>query len=63
MKDKETCVRDAVAEALGAIGLDAKDAGPVLLEALNDPNPFVRKAAATALKKIEPQAVSINRKD
>ena len=44
--------RSVAAEALGAIGPAAKAARPALAEALKDPSPDVREAAAEALKKV-----------
>jgi len=41
------------AAALGDIGVGARDAVPALKNALNDPSPAVREAAAAALKKIQ----------
>lgn len=44
--------RWAAADALGAIGPDARDAIPALQQSLRDPSADVRKAAAEALKQI-----------
>jgi HEAT repeat protein len=48
--------RTQAALALGELGEDARDAAPVLLEALRDRNPTVRAVAETALKKVDPEA-------
>jgi len=39
---------------LGKFGVQAKQAVPGIMEALDDPVPFVRRAAVTALKQIDP---------
>ncbi len=44
--------RSAAAEALGAIGPDAKESIAALTKALKDPSPDVRQAAGAALKQI-----------
>jgi hypothetical protein len=48
--------RPTVAQALGPIGPDAKDAVPVLLKAMKDGNQELQRRAAEALKKIDPEA-------
>ena len=45
--------RSAAAEALGAIGSDARDAIPALRKTLKDPSDLVRNSAAEALRKIQ----------
>jgi HEAT repeat protein len=40
------------ADALGAIGIGAREAVPALTKTLSDPDPNVRRAAASALKRI-----------
>ena len=52
MKDESWGTRCSVAEALGLIGPDAKDAVPALVEALKDENINVRRYAAGALGQI-----------
>jgi HEAT repeat protein len=47
-------MRAAAAEALGKIGPEAKEAVPVLREALEDKDEGVRQAAAEALQRIQP---------
>src|SRR5262245_52821179 len=44
--------RWAAADALGAIGTGARGAVPALTKTLSDPDPNVRNAAASALKRI-----------
>ena len=53
LKDKDAIVRGEIAESLGEIGPDAKDAAPALTALLKDKNKDVRKNAAEALKKIQ----------
>jgi HEAT repeat protein len=50
--DAEPTVRRGAAEALGALGADAKVAVPNLQKLLQDPDPSVREAAQAALAKI-----------
>jgi HEAT repeat protein len=45
-------VRSVAAEALGAIGVNARGAVPALKKALNDPDATVRSAAAEAIKRV-----------
>jgi HEAT repeat protein len=52
LKDKEAAVRAAAVRALGDIG-DANAAIP-LLRALEDPDPYVRRAADDALGRLQP---------
>ncbi len=56
LKDSDAGVRYSAAEALVAIGPDAKAAVPALAEALKDSDAGVRGAAATALAAIGPDA-------
>jgi HEAT repeat protein len=42
--------------ALRKIGLDARLAGPSLVQRLKDPDPEVRKLALEALKTIDPES-------
>ena len=44
--------------ALSGLGASAKTAIPAILPYLNDPDPAVRKAAADAIRQIEPQAAT-----
>jgi HEAT repeat protein len=44
--------RWVAADALGAIGVGAREAVPALTKTLSDPDPNVRNAAASALKRI-----------
>jgi HEAT repeat protein len=53
---EEVSIPHAAAEALGAIGPDARKAFPVLTKALEHPDSWVRWSAAGAMKKIDPQA-------
>lgn len=46
-------VQSSVADALGRIGPDAREAVPALNHALADENPHVRRNAANALRRIE----------
>lgn len=50
--DSEPTVRRGAAEALGALGAEAKVAVPNLQKLLQDPDPSVREAATAALAKI-----------
>ena len=50
---------EKAARALGQIGPAAKAAVPSLHEALHDFRPEVRRAAAEALRKIDPDATKI----
>ena len=50
LQHKNSQVRRAAASKLGEIGKNAKDAAPVLIQALKDPE--VRDSAAKVLKKI-----------
>ena len=56
LKDKDTYVRQAAAQALGKIGAKAKAAVPALANALKDQRPAVRQAAAQALGQIGAEA-------
>jgi HEAT repeat protein len=47
--------RWVAAEALGSIGTGAREAVPALTKTLSDPDPHVRSAAASALKRITGQ--------
>ena len=51
----EKVSRVDVAIALGKIGPAAKDAVPALIKALNDPSEAVKREAARALVKIDPE--------
>jgi HEAT repeat protein len=51
-------VRTAAADALGAIGPDAREAVPALLEARKDSRRTVRQAAVRALRRIDPQTLA-----
>ena len=53
--------RVMAAEALGELGAEHKSAVPPLLRALNDPDPFVRVAAAQALGHISGRFHQIQR--
>jgi HEAT repeat protein len=53
LKHREMLVRLEAANTLGLFGAQAKDAVPALKEAAGDKDPFVQKAVAAALKKIE----------
>jgi HEAT repeat protein len=57
LKDSDTFVRRDAAAALGEFGPDAKSAVPALLALQNDKEP-VRRAAADALEKIDPEAAA-----
>jgi HEAT repeat protein len=54
LKSKEAARRQIVAERIGQIGPPAKAALPALLDALKDPDDFVRLRAADAVMRIEP---------
>ena len=53
LQDREALVRDAAAEAIGAIGPESREAVAALHQALADSNSFVQAAAAKALKKAD----------
>ena len=53
VKDPLSPIREAAATSLGEIGPGAKDAVPVLRDALKDDDTHVRAAASTALQRIE----------
>ncbi len=53
LKHREMLVRLEAANTLGLFGARAKEAVPALKEAAADKDPFVQKAVAAALKKIE----------
>ena len=57
LADQSPEVRQAVAEALGTIGLQISDVVPALAQALADQNIAVREAVAEALRIIGPQAM------
>lgn len=48
--------RKAVLTCLSRLGGDAKEALPVVMKALKDPHPDLRKAARKAFEKIDPDA-------
>jgi HEAT repeat protein len=52
LKDKDEQVRRSAAYVIGQIGSPAKDAVTALNQALKDPSPDVRQAAAAALEKV-----------
>ena len=54
LKHENPNMRLLAARKLGEIGADANEAVSALKQALNDKDPSVREAAATALKKIDP---------
>ena len=58
LTDENLYVRRDAARAWGAFGAEAREAVPALLERLSDKEPSVRKAAADALKKIDPEAAA-----
>jgi HEAT repeat protein len=60
LRDRETGVREAAAEALGALGPAAHSALRALLKCLADENPFVRATAAASLEKIDPQPIPLS---
>lgn len=55
LNDERPHVREWAADLLGAIGTNARDAVPALVEALADPDEYVRLAARRALDEIERQ--------
>ena len=58
LKDSQPPVRRWCAESLGVFRADAKAAFDDLVRALKDEDATVRKAAAEALKKIDPEAAA-----
>jgi HEAT repeat protein len=50
----ETEARWRVIDALGQIGAEAREAGPELVPALEDPDPVVQRVAARTLEKLAP---------
>jgi HEAT repeat protein len=52
-KDKSANIRVLGVQGLGGLGADAKDALPVVMGLLNDPDARVRSQAQLALKQIE----------
>ena len=56
LSDEDPTVQIWTAHALGGIRLEAKAAVPALVELLKHTDDRVRKAAAAALKNIDPEA-------
>ena len=57
-RDADRRTRRRAAELLGAMGTHAKAAVPDLIDALGDIDDDVGRAAAAALKKIDPKAAA-----
>ena len=56
LKDTDSAVRSAAADALAGIGTAAKEAMPALIEALKNKDPGVRRVAASVLGIVGPEA-------
>lgn len=54
LQSRDAVVRISVADALGRIGPEAKEAAPALIAALKDQDAFIRNSAAEALGEIGP---------
>ncbi len=61
VEHKELCIRLEAIRALGEIGVEAKTALPVLKKALQDDDPFIRKAVISAFREIEYKPPQIDR--